>query len=147
MSTIKANILRVPLSFVSSHSSGDSMVSDGINQLSLLLLSMAIKGYKMPLEAKDLWSLNLRDTSKMTVPKLLREWDKELSKARRSVLKLPVVTGHVGLFVLIMKLHSQRMETTVIVKKRQLIARFKKTRNTTFKMHSCAIIRFICCCI
>uniref|UniRef100_A0A665WVS5 ATP-binding cassette, sub-family C (CFTR/MRP), member 3 n=1 Tax=Echeneis naucrates TaxID=173247 RepID=A0A665WVS5_ECHNA len=40
--------------------------------------SMAIKGYKVSLEAKDLWSLNERDSSKVMVPNLLREWDKEL---------------------------------------------------------------------
>uniref|UniRef100_A0A665WUG6 ATP-binding cassette, sub-family C (CFTR/MRP), member 3 n=1 Tax=Echeneis naucrates TaxID=173247 RepID=A0A665WUG6_ECHNA len=39
--------------------------------------SMAIKGYKVSLEAKDLWSLNERDSSKVMVPNLLREWDKE----------------------------------------------------------------------
>uniref|UniRef100_A0A4W6BM69 ATP-binding cassette, sub-family C (CFTR/MRP), member 3 n=1 Tax=Lates calcarifer TaxID=8187 RepID=A0A4W6BM69_LATCA len=44
--------------------------------------SMAIKGYKMPLEAKDLWSLNQRDSSKMMVPKLLKEWEKEQAKAK-----------------------------------------------------------------
>uniref|UniRef100_UPI0037E7E5A5 ATP-binding cassette sub-family C member 3 n=1 Tax=Semicossyphus pulcher TaxID=241346 RepID=UPI0037E7E5A5 len=43
---------------------------------------MAIKGYKMPLEAKDLWSLNKRDSSKVMVPKLLKEWDKEQTKAK-----------------------------------------------------------------
>ncbi|CAN9508890.1 unnamed protein product [Ophioblennius macclurei] len=43
---------------------------------------MAIKGYKQPLEAKDLWSLNVRDSSKVMVPKLLREWDKEQAKAK-----------------------------------------------------------------
>uniref|UniRef100_A0A4W5LCZ4 ATP-binding cassette, sub-family C (CFTR/MRP), member 3 n=1 Tax=Hucho hucho TaxID=62062 RepID=A0A4W5LCZ4_9TELE len=37
--------------------------------------SMAIKGYKNPLEAKDLWSLNKRDSSEVVVPKLLREWE------------------------------------------------------------------------
>uniref|UniRef100_A0A673CJH5 ATP-binding cassette, sub-family C (CFTR/MRP), member 3 n=1 Tax=Sphaeramia orbicularis TaxID=375764 RepID=A0A673CJH5_9TELE len=42
--------------------------------------SMAIKGYKMPLEAKDLWSLNQRDSSKVMVPRLLKEWDKEQAK-------------------------------------------------------------------
>lgn len=47
------------------------------------LLSMAIKGYKVPLEAKDLWSLNQRDSSSTMVPKLLREWEKEQTKARR----------------------------------------------------------------
>ncbi|XP_011616814.2 canalicular multispecific organic anion transporter 2 isoform X2 [Takifugu rubripes] len=44
--------------------------------------SLAIRGYKMPLEAKDLWSLNPRDSSKLMVPKLLREWEKEQTKAR-----------------------------------------------------------------
>ncbi|XP_077359163.1 ATP-binding cassette sub-family C member 3 isoform X2 [Festucalex cinctus] len=44
--------------------------------------SMAIKGYKMPLEAKDLWSLNERDSSKAMVPKLLKEWEKEQAKAK-----------------------------------------------------------------
>uniref|UniRef100_A0A673W799 Canalicular multispecific organic anion transporter 2-like n=1 Tax=Salmo trutta TaxID=8032 RepID=A0A673W799_SALTR len=42
---------------------------------------MAIKGYKNPLEAKDLWSLNKRDSSEEVVPKLLREWDLEQIKA------------------------------------------------------------------
>uniref|UniRef100_A0A673W5I6 Canalicular multispecific organic anion transporter 2-like n=1 Tax=Salmo trutta TaxID=8032 RepID=A0A673W5I6_SALTR len=45
--------------------------------------SMAIKGYKNPLEAKDLWSLNKRDSSEEVVPKLLREWDLEQIKAHR----------------------------------------------------------------
>ncbi|XP_054612884.1 ATP-binding cassette sub-family C member 3 isoform X2 [Dunckerocampus dactyliophorus] len=44
--------------------------------------SLAIKGYRMPLEAKDLWSLNQRDSSKAMVPKLLKEWDKEQAKAK-----------------------------------------------------------------
>uniref|UniRef100_A0A8C4I473 ATP-binding cassette, sub-family C (CFTR/MRP), member 3 n=1 Tax=Dicentrarchus labrax TaxID=13489 RepID=A0A8C4I473_DICLA len=45
--------------------------------------SMAIKGYKIPLEAKDLWTLNQRDSSKVAVPKLLKEWEKEQAKAKR----------------------------------------------------------------
>uniref|UniRef100_A0A669CGU8 Canalicular multispecific organic anion transporter 2 n=1 Tax=Oreochromis niloticus TaxID=8128 RepID=A0A669CGU8_ORENI len=44
--------------------------------------SMAVKGYKMPLEAKDLWSLNKRDSSKVMVPRLLNEWEKEEAKAK-----------------------------------------------------------------
>nr|XP_046232340.1 ATP-binding cassette sub-family C member 3 isoform X4 [Scatophagus argus] len=44
--------------------------------------SLAIKGYKMPLEAKDLWSLNQRDSSKVMVPRLLKEWEKEQTKAK-----------------------------------------------------------------
>lgn len=53
----------------------------------ILCLSLAIKGYKMPLEAKDLWSLNPRDSSKLMVPKLLGEWEKEQTKARRCVFE------------------------------------------------------------
>ncbi|XP_033840128.1 ATP-binding cassette sub-family C member 3 isoform X4 [Periophthalmus magnuspinnatus] len=67
--------------------------------------SMAIKGYKNPLEAKDLWSLNQRDSSKNMVPKLLKEWDKELAKAKsvpnvssQAVYSKPPAssTNHVG---------------------------------------------------
>lgn len=47
--------------------------------------SLAMKGYKMPLEAKDLWSLNQRDSSKVMVPQLLKEWEKEQTKAKRYV--------------------------------------------------------------
>uniref|UniRef100_A0A8C3AES5 ATP-binding cassette, sub-family C (CFTR/MRP), member 3 n=1 Tax=Cyclopterus lumpus TaxID=8103 RepID=A0A8C3AES5_CYCLU len=50
--------------------------------------SLAIKGYKTPLENKDLWSLNQRDSSKVMVPKLLQEWEKELAKAKRFPLSL-----------------------------------------------------------
>uniref|UniRef100_A0A8C6PZF3 ABC-type glutathione-S-conjugate transporter n=1 Tax=Nothobranchius furzeri TaxID=105023 RepID=A0A8C6PZF3_NOTFU len=49
--------------------------------------SLAIKGYKMPLEAKDLWSLNQRDSSKVMVPRLLKEWDKEQAKARSEAIQ------------------------------------------------------------
>lgn len=41
----------------------------------------------MPLEAKDLWSLNQRDSSKVMVPNLLKEWEKEQIKAKRFALK------------------------------------------------------------
>ncbi|XP_066521779.1 ATP-binding cassette sub-family C member 3 isoform X3 [Hoplias malabaricus] len=44
--------------------------------------SMAIKGYKSPLETKDLWSLNKQDSSEMVVPNLLREWEVEKSNAQ-----------------------------------------------------------------
>ncbi|XP_056153641.1 ATP-binding cassette sub-family C member 3 [Lampris incognitus] len=44
--------------------------------------SMAIKGYKMPLESKDLWSLNQRDSSEVVVRQILREWEKEQAKAK-----------------------------------------------------------------
>uniref|UniRef100_A0A8C2H4R1 ABC-type glutathione-S-conjugate transporter n=1 Tax=Cyprinus carpio TaxID=7962 RepID=A0A8C2H4R1_CYPCA len=35
--------------------------------------SMAIKGYKSPLENKDLWSLNKQDSSELVVPNLVKE--------------------------------------------------------------------------
>ncbi|XP_073684496.1 ATP-binding cassette sub-family C member 3 isoform X2 [Garra rufa] len=44
--------------------------------------SMAIKGYKSPLENKDLWSLNKHDSSELVVPNLLNEWEVEKSKAQ-----------------------------------------------------------------
>uniref|UniRef100_A0A672Q8Y1 Canalicular multispecific organic anion transporter 2-like n=1 Tax=Sinocyclocheilus grahami TaxID=75366 RepID=A0A672Q8Y1_SINGR len=44
---------------------------------------MAIKGYKSPLENKDLWSLNKHDSSELVVPNLLNEWEVEKSKAQR----------------------------------------------------------------
>uniref|UniRef100_A0A672M398 ABC-type glutathione-S-conjugate transporter n=1 Tax=Sinocyclocheilus grahami TaxID=75366 RepID=A0A672M398_SINGR len=46
--------------------------------------SMAIKGYKSPLENKDLWSLNKQDSSELVVPNLLNEWEVEKSKAQRN---------------------------------------------------------------
>uniref|UniRef100_A0A8C7NCB7 Canalicular multispecific organic anion transporter 2-like n=1 Tax=Oncorhynchus kisutch TaxID=8019 RepID=A0A8C7NCB7_ONCKI len=63
--------------------------------------SMAIKGYKNPLEAKDLWSLNKRDSSEVVVPKLLREWEVEQAKAHsicplKSVTMLNCKSNHVG---------------------------------------------------
>uniref|UniRef100_A0A671QUL1 Canalicular multispecific organic anion transporter 2-like n=1 Tax=Sinocyclocheilus anshuiensis TaxID=1608454 RepID=A0A671QUL1_9TELE len=42
--------------------------------------SMAIKGYKSPLENKDLWLLNKQDSSELVVPNLLNEWEVEKSK-------------------------------------------------------------------
>ncbi|KGL77924.1 Canalicular multispecific organic anion transporter 2, partial [Tinamus guttatus] len=39
--------------------------------------SMAIVGYKRPLEAKDLWSLNEDDTARKIVEHLSKEWDRE----------------------------------------------------------------------
>lgn len=44
---------------------------------------MAIKGYRSPLENKDLWSLNKDDSSEVVVPKLLKEWEVEKSKLQR----------------------------------------------------------------
>uniref|UniRef100_A0A3Q3WCA4 Uncharacterized protein n=1 Tax=Mola mola TaxID=94237 RepID=A0A3Q3WCA4_MOLML len=56
--------------------------------------SMAIKGYKMPLEAKDLWSLNQRDSSKVMVPNLLKEWEKEQIKAKSSPEEVEVLLSN-----------------------------------------------------
>ncbi|XP_054913516.1 ATP-binding cassette sub-family C member 3 isoform X4 [Poeciliopsis prolifica] len=67
--------------------------------------SLAIKGYKMPLEAKDLWSLNQRDSSEKMVPKLLKEWEKEQIKVKRGqnlttkaayAKQQPLATNHVS---------------------------------------------------
>uniref|UniRef100_A0A4W5LCT3 ABC-type glutathione-S-conjugate transporter n=1 Tax=Hucho hucho TaxID=62062 RepID=A0A4W5LCT3_9TELE len=58
--------------------------------------SMAIKGYKNPLEAKDLWSLNKRDSSEVVVPKLLREWEVEQAKALYSKPLPEGESNHVG---------------------------------------------------
>nr|XP_033816968.1 canalicular multispecific organic anion transporter 2 isoform X2 [Geotrypetes seraphini] len=44
--------------------------------------SMAILGYKRPLESKDLWSLNEDDTSKVVTNSLLKEWEKEKSRCK-----------------------------------------------------------------
>ncbi|XP_017339262.2 ATP-binding cassette sub-family C member 3 isoform X2 [Ictalurus punctatus] len=50
--------------------------------------SMAIKGYRSPLENKDLWSLNKDDSSEVVVPKLLKEWEVEKSKLQRSAQEM-----------------------------------------------------------
>lgn len=76
------------VSFVySNYTSVELLNVPNLIKLWILSLSMAIKGYKMPLQSKDLWSLNLRDSSKVTVPKLLKEWEKEQAKAKRYVCK------------------------------------------------------------
>ncbi|XP_064584663.1 ATP-binding cassette sub-family C member 3 isoform X1 [Zonotrichia leucophrys gambelii] len=45
--------------------------------------SMAIHGYKRPLEEKDLWSLNKDDTSKTVVQQLSKEWDREKAECKQ----------------------------------------------------------------
>ncbi|KAL9833557.1 ATP-binding cassette sub-family C member 3 isoform 2-T2 [Geothlypis trichas] len=45
--------------------------------------SMAIHGYKRPLEEKDLWSLNEDDTSKTIVQQLSKEWDREKAECKQ----------------------------------------------------------------
>ncbi|NWT03499.1 MRP1 protein, partial [Mionectes macconnelli] len=44
---------------------------------------LMIRGYRSPLEAKDLWSLNKDDKSEEIVPDLARNWAKEWSKTKR----------------------------------------------------------------
>lgn len=43
--------------------------------------SMAWKGYKKPLEPKDLWDLNERDKSENVVPKYDQYWGNSIKKA------------------------------------------------------------------
>uniref|UniRef100_A0A672Q4D1 ABC-type glutathione-S-conjugate transporter n=1 Tax=Sinocyclocheilus grahami TaxID=75366 RepID=A0A672Q4D1_SINGR len=59
-----------------------SVVTDPVSLYVILFYSMAIKGYKSPLENKDLWSLNKHDSSELVVPNLLNEWEVEKSKAK-----------------------------------------------------------------
>ncbi|NXL41227.1 MRP3 protein, partial [Podilymbus podiceps] len=63
--------------------------------------SMAILGYKRPLEEKDLWSLNEDDTSKIIVQQLSKEWDKEKARCKQKedvtyMKKSNHVLNHVG---------------------------------------------------
>ncbi|NWX50785.1 MRP3 protein, partial [Steatornis caripensis] len=63
--------------------------------------SMAILGYKRPLEDKDLWSLNEDDTSKNIVQQLSKEWDKEKAECKQKedvtyLKKSNHVLNHVG---------------------------------------------------
>ncbi len=45
---------------------------------------MMVAGYKRPLEEKDLWSLNPEDCSHRVVPQLVRCWNTECQKVKRS---------------------------------------------------------------
>uniref|UniRef100_A0A8C2UEM5 ATP binding cassette subfamily C member 3 n=1 Tax=Coturnix japonica TaxID=93934 RepID=A0A8C2UEM5_COTJA len=54
--------------------------------------SFAIRGYKKPLEDKDLWSLNEDDVSKNIVQKLSREWDREKAEFVCSATAFPSPT-------------------------------------------------------
>ncbi|XP_032086464.1 multidrug resistance-associated protein 1-like isoform X2 [Thamnophis elegans] len=44
---------------------------------------LMIHGYRQPLEAKDLWSLNKEDTSEEVVPGLAAHWAREYARARK----------------------------------------------------------------
>uniref|UniRef100_A0A8C9EWX5 Multidrug resistance-associated protein 1 n=1 Tax=Pavo cristatus TaxID=9049 RepID=A0A8C9EWX5_PAVCR len=48
------------------------------------ITGLMIQGYRRPLEAKDLWSLNKEDTSEEVVPGLSRNWAKEWAKNKRN---------------------------------------------------------------
>uniref|UniRef100_A0A5F8HF53 Multidrug resistance-associated protein 1 n=1 Tax=Monodelphis domestica TaxID=13616 RepID=A0A5F8HF53_MONDO len=47
-----------------------------------------VQGYKCPLEATDLWSLNREDTSNQVVPVLVKNWKKECAKTRKQPVKI-----------------------------------------------------------
>ncbi|XP_069066294.1 multidrug resistance-associated protein 1 isoform X1 [Pleurodeles waltl] len=49
---------------------------------------LMVLGYKRPLEANDLWSLNKEDTSAEVVPVLTKNWTKEYLKAKKQPLKM-----------------------------------------------------------
>ncbi|XP_018091823.1 multidrug resistance-associated protein 1 isoform X2 [Xenopus laevis] len=60
-----------------------------LSQISFWWISgMMVQGYKRPLEAKDLWSLNKEDTSMEVVPVLSKNWEKEYNKAKKVPLKM-----------------------------------------------------------
>uniref|UniRef100_A0A8C3D0C9 Multidrug resistance-associated protein 1 n=1 Tax=Cairina moschata TaxID=8855 RepID=A0A8C3D0C9_CAIMO len=50
------------------------------------ITGLMIQGYRRPLEAKDLWSLNKEDTSEEIVPGLARNWAKEWAKTKSLVV-------------------------------------------------------------
>lgn len=51
---------------------------------SLIISSrMMVKGYKQPLEEKDLWCLNIDDCSEQVVPQLVHYWNAECEKVKR----------------------------------------------------------------
>ncbi|NXY52739.1 MRP1 protein, partial [Callaeas wilsoni] len=52
------------------------------------ITGLMIQGYRTPLEAKDLWSLNKEDKSEEIVPDLARNWAKEWSKTKRQPLNM-----------------------------------------------------------
>ncbi|KAG7239908.1 hypothetical protein INR49_028169 [Caranx melampygus] len=49
---------------------------------------MMVTGYKRPLEEKDLWSLNTEDRSQRVVPQLVRRWNTECQKVKRTEQKM-----------------------------------------------------------
>ncbi|TWW64338.1 Multidrug resistance-associated protein 1 ATP-binding cassette sub-family C member 1 [Takifugu flavidus] len=51
------------------------------------ITKMMVKGYKQPLEEKDLWSLNRDDRSENVVPQLVHHWNTECEKVKREERK------------------------------------------------------------
>uniref|UniRef100_A0A8C2F591 Multidrug resistance-associated protein 1 n=1 Tax=Cyprinus carpio TaxID=7962 RepID=A0A8C2F591_CYPCA len=51
------------------------------------ITGLMVIGYKRPLEEKDLWSLNTEDKSEKVVPQLVRRWDQECNKVKRSEVR------------------------------------------------------------
>ncbi|XP_064886770.1 multidrug resistance-associated protein 1 isoform X3 [Columba livia] len=49
---------------------------------------LMVQGYRRPLEAKDLWSLNKEDKSEEVVPGLARNWAKEWAKTKRQPVSM-----------------------------------------------------------
>lgn len=45
---------------------------------------MMMTGYRRPLEEKDLWSLNAEDCSHTVVPQLVKRWNTQCQKFKRS---------------------------------------------------------------
>ncbi|XP_051488019.1 multidrug resistance-associated protein 1 isoform X7 [Apus apus] len=52
------------------------------------ITGLMVQGYRRPLEAKDLWSLNKEDKSEEVVPSLARNWAKEWAKTKRQPLNI-----------------------------------------------------------
>uniref|UniRef100_A0AAY4BU55 Multidrug resistance-associated protein 1 n=1 Tax=Denticeps clupeoides TaxID=299321 RepID=A0AAY4BU55_9TELE len=52
------------------------------------ITKLLVQGFKRPLEEKDLWCLNSEDQSQKVVPQLVRCWNHECSKVKRSAYSL-----------------------------------------------------------
>nr|XP_020037160.1 multidrug resistance-associated protein 1 isoform X1 [Castor canadensis] len=52
------------------------------------ITGLMIRGYRQPLEASDLWSLNKEDTSEQVVPVLVKNWKKECAKSRKQPVRV-----------------------------------------------------------
>nr|XP_048721612.1 multidrug resistance-associated protein 1 isoform X1 [Caretta caretta] len=52
------------------------------------ITGLMIQGYRQPLEAKDLWSLNKEDTSEEVVQGLARYWAKECANTKKQPIKM-----------------------------------------------------------